>query len=548
MLSALLLSATMMAEPISLGAKAPEPIAVIQFQPVEVLEKGVYSFVRSLPIANPEPLAQELEEMRKRALSEKGWDGLNTKKPGTGYVVYDDEKLEKSFGFLVFPVTDEKTFLDLLVRCGKARGEWDAIQSVKDVPGVYDIKGQTLIMPCRVRVVNGHAYVGINAPIEMYAVDKLIPTEKTYNPKETGSFALTVRVDKLPKARIEYILRGLEKKAAEGKESFANPASAAGAALFDQLFAYVRKNAASVIKDGDTFGVRVRGDQLDFDFFVKGRSGSKLAADIAARKPLTNQFSGLITDQAVAGFAFKYPLLSEELQQISSKAITDMYREVSEKQPGVFKKPILEQLFTRLSRTAQSGQADVAFALHGPNAKGTYTFVAGIALDDAVGMTTELRKLIDQNAEGIVEWDADEEVGVKIHKANLVPLLPLETKKILGGNSTCHFALTKSGVILALGRESLAEVKRGIGLKTVPSPLIDFQMNFVKARKVVEFVNPEVAEEAFSFLAQSDRLVQLLHVDVAGGEELRVTVNGKGMIVAITALGKSAEPTGSQPK
>ena len=335
--------------------------------------------------------------------------------------------------------------------------------------GVFKLKGkQDDGVSTHVRMVNGYCYLGINAPLDAFSADKLLPAEKTLNPKETALVAITVRANKLPKDHIDGGLRMMQQWSEQAKGEFPPDTPKAIGTAFDSVIGLVRKYAERIVSEGETFGLRLRYENdLAYEFFLAGKEGSKLATDIAARPATTNQFAGLITDKAVGGVILTQPFLNEDLQSLGATTVTNLYKEVCERNPlPEDVKPLFDKIASGLTRTVKGGHVDFAAALHGPDAKGSFTAVAGIALDDAVGLTPEFKKLIAAKAEGVIEWDAAEEAGVKIHTANVVPLLPGEVTKLFGNKATCHFALTKQGVILALGNDSLAVVKRGIGLES----------------------------------------------------------------------------------
>lgn len=521
-----LLTAVLVGAPIPAAGKAPDPIATIHFASVERLEKDFFRFMLAMPLPDKETAIKQMKDELKNVLGDKGWDGLDTKKPGTGYIVFDEKNPEKSYGFLVIPITDEKKALELLKRVGKAMDEENDVVPLEGVTSVYKLKGKKNDeVPQHIRMVNGYCYLGINAPLDAFTADKLLPAEKTHDPKETALAAVTVRASKLPKDHINEGLRKMKQLSEQAKGDFPPSTPKALGTAFDSAISLVRKYAESIMTEGETFGLRLRyEDDLGYEFFFSGKEGSKLAKEIASRPATTNQFAGLITDKAVGGVLYTLPFLNEDLQSLGATTVTNFYKEACEMNPLPDDvKPLFDKIASGLTRTIKGGHVDFAAAIHGPDAKGNFTAVAGIALDDAVGMTPEFKKLIAAKAEGVIEWDAAEDAGVKIHTANIVPLLPGEPMKLFGNKATCHFALTKQGIILALGNDSLAEVKRGIGLKAVPAPLLDMKVNFAKLPKVIELFEPRVADQIGAMLGKLDKLASLNSVTVTGGKELRVT-------------------------
>lgn len=521
------LTALLAGAPIPAGGKAPEPIATIHFASIERLEKDFFRLVRSMPMPDKETAVKQLQDHLKNVLGEKGWDGLDTKKPGTGYIVFDEKNPEKSYGFLVIPIIDEKKALDLLKRVFKSFDEENEVAPLEGVTGVYKLKGKkNEEVPQHIRMVNGYCYFGINAPLDAFSADKLLPAEKTLDPKETALVAVTVRANKLPKDHIDGGLRMMKQWSEEVKGGFPQKTPKALSSGFESVIGLARKYVESIMAEGETFGLRLRYENdLAYELFLTGKEGSMLAKEIAARPPTTNQFAGLVTDKAVGGMFFTVPFLNDDLQTLGSNTMTNLYKELCDRDPPpAEQRAFFDKLAPSLARTIKGGHADFAAALHGPDAKGNFTAVVGVALDDAVGLTSELKKAVNANAEGVIEWDAAEEAGVKIHTANVFPLLPGEPMKLFGNKATCHFALTKQGVILALGNDSLAEVKRGIGLKAMPAAVLDVKVNYSKLPKVIEHFEPRAADQIGMMFGKDDKLASLQTVTVTGGKELRITV------------------------
>ena len=170
-------------------------------------------------------------------------------------------------------------------------------------------------------------------------------------------------------------------------------------------------------------------------------------------------------------------------------------------------------------------------AIHGPDAMGAHTLVLGLALDDAVGVEPELKTLLTDKADGFVKWDENESDGVKIHSIIIVPLIPNDFKKVLGNNATCHFALTKTGVLFSIGIDALNEMKRAITLKPTPAPVLDIRLNPPKLIEIVKPFSPRYADELGTILGTKDKLVSYSSLAVTGGEELRITLRaGLGMM------------------
>ncbi|MFO0935723.1 MAG: hypothetical protein U0798_04295 [Gemmataceae bacterium] len=544
MFISLFVSTLLAGAPIPASGKLPDPIATIQFAPIEVLEKDVFRFVQSLPFPEKDKIVQEMKDGLKKALGDSGWDGLDIKKPGTGYLVFDEKNPDKSYGFIVAPVTDEKKFIELFKRIGQAGDSKNHLEEVKGNPGLYKLVGKNDDEPKHLRVHNGYAYLGINAPLEAFAADKLVPPEKTLNPKETAKIAVTVLAERLPKEWTQKGLEEFQSKARQGIEQMPN-LTKEFKNILNQGINLVPKYAKQIQSEGDSFGFRVQyEDAIKYELFLKGKPGTTLAKDIAERKPTTNRFAGILNDKTVAGFQFKLPFLNEDLRGLSSKGLEEYYKDLCEKDPPPADlKQLLDQVVPRLSTTIKSGDFDLSGALNGPNAKSTYTAVLGIALDDAVGITPVLKEVLDKQAGGMIEWDTHESEGMKIHTINVVPLIPADIKKVIGNNATCQFALTKSGVFLTLGQDAIPEIKRAMALKPSPASVLDVKVNAVKLSKIVEGFNPMAAQQMSTFVGNQNKLLSIYSLNVKGGSELTIDLDlGYTLFAGFVWTGMRAAP------
>lgn len=529
MIANVLLAAVLIAAPIPNSGKMPDPIATFHYAPAEVLEKDFFHLISTMPSPDSAESVKKMKDHLKSVLGEKGWDGLDVKKPGTGYVIFDEKTPEKSYGFLVLPAKDEKSFLDFLGRFGKAMDEKNQLVPVEGIPGLHQLKGKNNDVPKHVRVHNGYAYIGFNAPLESYSADRLIPAEKTLNPKETAKIAVTVRASKLPKEWINQGLKELDRFADDTKRKWGDGAPVALKTATDKGATLIHQYANMIMDDGDTFGLRMHYEnEIVYELFLKGKADTKLATEIAARPASTNRFAEMINDQtSVAGFLLKMPFYNEEIRTLASTTVTEVYKELCVKDPPpAAEKPFWDKFVPRLASTIKSGQFDVAGAIQGPSAKGTYSLAMAIAFDDAVGMSEEFKSYMSNLLVGMIEWDTDEVEGLKAHKLNVLHFLPADMrKKLFGEKPNFHFTLTKTGLLIAVGQNSLDDLKKMMAYKTSPAPLFGVKVNASKLVKCVGEVEPRSADQVESYLGKDDKMVTRMSADITGGDELRLRFN-----------------------
>ena len=188
MFGLLTLTSVLFAAPVPATGAAPDPVLTFHFAPASVLEKDVFRLMESMPLPDKETALKQDEGPIEIGPGRKGLGRLrHGTKPSTGYVVFDDKNVREVVR-LPRPARDGRKVVPRLPRPG---GEGDGRRQHEScpstaAPGVYELKGKNNDVPKHVRVHNGYAYLGINAPLDAFAADKLVPAAKTLVPEGNG--------------------------------------------------------------------------------------------------------------------------------------------------------------------------------------------------------------------------------------------------------------------------------------------------------------------------------------------------------------------------
>jgi hypothetical protein len=292
---------------------------------------------------------------------------------------------------------------------------------------------------------------------------------------------------------------------------------------------------ANQAKEANEAAVRVVFDaktgETGVEFALSAKPGTSLAADIAARKPNTNRFAGLIGPASAVGLKYSFPALGQEFRDLMALAIQTGSKEalVEGNAPEPVK-PLLKELADGTVRTVQSGPIDLAVGLNGPDDRGTFTAVAAISFEDTSKLEKELRSVVKEQAppeiQDLVKFDAARVGSVGIHAVKIPPdQVPPEVVKLFGENVQAALAFAPKGIYFAVGPDPVGALKTALTQEPQPARVFDLAVNPSRLRKLVAAAN--VGDEANKFLetiGERDELYTIFFVEFEGGTELRARV------------------------
>jgi hypothetical protein len=191
---------------------------------------------------------------------------------------------------------------------------------------------------------------------------------------------------------------------------------------------------------------------------------------------------------------------------------------------------LVTELVAGLTRTAKSGDADLAAVLHGPDKDGTFTAVVAVSFDDAPKVEAELKKLVKtvapKEVQDAVTWDVAKAGTAIVHEIKMDDFLPAEAKKVFGEKTVLAVAFDKNAVFAGLGPDARAKVTAAVSLKptgagTGPTTLVDLAYTPAKIQKLIKAIDERAA--VVQALGNEDELQPIYRTTVAGGAKLTVT-------------------------
>ncbi|MFO0825526.1 MAG: hypothetical protein U0792_20800 [Gemmataceae bacterium] len=533
-------------------AQPPSPAVVVQTKPISRLLTDFKEILRQ--IGGPEQgmkMVKDFENDLKRSLGEQGFEGLDINRPIAAYAVLKDRPEDCGL-VLVVPVTTEKEFLAFLERSGIKT------EAVKDKKGVFtlDMHDHTFPKDSHVRFNdNGWAYLTLNDG-EPTDAKNLVAVGDLLDNTDQSLASVKVFPGRIPAKLVAKLLDELDQTANTLKMFFAaGPGGEAKvlSALLEQGPKLLRRYAETGIKEANEIGAKVSFDAMNGDIIVDAalvpKPGTDLAKEIAAIKPTTNRFAGLVTKDAAVSVLFKAPLFAKELREIGGAIFEGIEKELKGGDVPEKLRPIVVEGLKGIGRTVKSDDLDAAFVIHGPNADGKITMVAAMSLNDAAAIEKAVRALgKDSDFSKDFEFDVAKVGDVGIHKVPLTRLLPEgnpeRRAKIFGEKPVGAVAFAKDAVFLAFGAEAVDRVKAALEAKPTAAPAFDVTVNAGRLHKLVAGVDPKDGETFAKYMGKADKNLAAVRLTIDGGTKLtgKLTLNTQ-VVPRVFLLGENASGT-----
>ena len=547
--------AALLAAPAPAQDKPDLPPFTAQTLPVGKILADVKATMRLAMGPDAEPAIKKFDRMLEDKLGDKGFEGLDLTRP-LAVCAFLPEKfdfesllngkepdpkiLEEFYGFVLVPVTNEKDFLGLLNRLSVE------VKPVKGTKGLYAIipDGKEIDddPPIRFRFHAGHAYIGINADDQDLDAEDLPPAADVIAPGETALVSERVYYQRFP-AGVKKDVRGFLDKLPKWLADAPLPDPAKDA--LKPLVGLYSRYAQQIVDDGDTGIVRFKLDpvagEFGYEFALAAKPGSKLAKEIAARKPTTNDFAGLIGPNTAGGFVLQLPLFAPEIRDAVQVGLDFGKQMTADKVPDEVK-DVVAELWKGVGRTVKGGEFDLAGAVAGPDKAGLYTASVAISYAGAADLEKVLRKKLADAPEEIqnqVKLDADKANGVSIHRMPVGLFLPPEAKKVFGDRPSLAVAFGPKGVYATFGPDAVGAMKAALAAKPGPAKGLDVFVNPARVGKLSEAAKPGTGAETEKMLGTEDKLLSMYGLSVEGGSELtlRFSMNllpfAKGMAAGL---------------
>jgi hypothetical protein len=524
-------------------AAAADPPVVFQTLPVGRVLDDARGVVRAIA---GEKAVGSINEGIKGKLGDKGFAGLDLNRPVLGYVHLPADP-EKAVGVLVVPVTEQKAFLGFFERLTGVAPEAGA-------GGLYTLPAGDAGPKVGLRFADGHAYLAAGAdPAPVLAPDQLVAPAKLHDPADPSLLAARLHFDRLPPE-----LR------AQAKGLLAQAGMAASLIPFpDEVAEPGRKAVGEAVKLAERYlklsegakeaAVRVSVDPvavtLGAELTVVPLPGSELGKQVAARKPTTNRFAGLVTPDAALGYTARLPLFNDELKAAAGHGLDAALKAAAGigGNPGDF----VQELLKGVARTVKTGEFDTAQVVRGPDKNGQFTSIQAVAFEGTAALEKAAKTLIDADAppeiRRAVKWNADKVGDVGIHVLDVAKMG--QKGGFIGGfepfggdKAKIAVAFAPKALYIGMGPDAVAEVKRAFALRPAEAPVADVVLNPARVIKFLTVGGGGDADGLAKMFGTDDRPQTVGRLTVTGGGELKVAARVSLRVLG-GALGREASST-----
>lgn len=502
-------------------SRAADPPIVFQTQPIGQILDDIRAAGRQI---GGERAAKALNRDIEQWLGPKGFDGLDLTRPVVGYILVPEDPLDFTI-VLALPVTGEKEFVDFCVR-------WNRLGPRVRPDGLMILPALRPELTALGRIVDGYAYIatGLRAPVAALDPKKIIPAAKLFDPAEQAIASGRVYFDRFPAGSRELLGAYLGLLKLVGAQAQARSDQVVLGSLLPRLVTLSRRYLELSKGAKELVGrltLNPATTDLRFEATLTTIPGSPLDKLVAAHKPTTNMFGGLLTPDAAVGFRTRLPLFAPELQAAAIDMMQELQREALDGAPPAGD-ALVKELVKGLTRTVKTGELDVVGVVRGPDKNGKFTAIGAIAFDDPAALEKAFRKFLDTiplPMEGLT-WDAAKVGTVSVHQYSLAGgQFPNDLRRTFGEKGAIAFAAAPHGVFVVVGPEPMPVMKQVLAQKPVPAPVLSVQINPAKLMALAGALNgPRNEEQMVRAFGKADKPFSAISMSVEGGKELKLTI------------------------
>ncbi|OWK45043.1 hypothetical protein [Fimbriiglobus ruber] len=532
----------------ALAIAAPVPAAelppvVVQVKPVGPLLDNLRAIDKAFA-SLPDDVS--FDGAIKRWLGEKGFEGLDLKRPITGYLILpkDIQDLDL-FGdkgesnlplVIVVPVTGESKFLGFLERIERTAVPVPGRKGLYKLP--FHAKSAALLASAggkaesrALRFHNGYAYV---TPESHAAVlddtDRLIPGDRLAMPDEKALLTIRIYAERLSLAVRKQLADKIQNALLKPENSLlpdrvgevVKKAEALGRQITARYLAKIPDPDLASVTQRLTFNPETL--EVGTELVLTPKPGTALAKEFAAREPVTNTFAGLVGKNAIGWLKTSFPPGEPESREILSSLLKEAEKELRDV-PEVAR-PARDAFLKCVTRTIKTENVDVAVALNGPDKDGRHAVVGAFTLAGAADLDKDFRKACDEMVppaeKARVVLDAAKVGTTAIHVYKPGDQAPPWAQAMSGKDAAVGIALAPTGVYFAYGPDPVAELKAALAQEPREACVFELVMNPTGVRKLAATIDQRATVLADMILDARDTPVPLITMGLAGGKELHV--------------------------
>jgi hypothetical protein len=474
----------------------------------------------------------------------KGAKALDGKKPIGLYGTPGPNGTDSSVVLMV-PVADEKTFLDLLGGF-KVKAEQD-----KDDKTLYTLTAeQAAQVPGYLRFANGYAYAtALNK--DNVAKSALLAPAAVLPAGQTGLLSLTLRLDRIDDKVKQLALQQLDLQLADARDRDFKGDTKAQGEFWKEAFKELSLQAKSVATDGQELTLKLvvdrKAEDVSLELALDGKSGSKLATNLASLGQAKSPFGGLsAADAAVQGNLNL--ALPADLVKALGPVIDESITKALEGEKDKAKREEAAKVLKVVEPTLKAGELDTAFVLRPPAGSGKYsTLVAAIRVKNGTDLDKTFRdvvKTLPQGDQDRIKFDAEKAGSVNVHRADAGKDLDENSKKTFGEGPS-YFAFRSDAIFLSTGENALSAIKEAVAAQSKATPLVHAEVSMrglvptiAQQRNDTKGEVAKAAQDAFGKAKGNDTIALTLE----GGKALKLRFDMKAATLKFfAALNKEAK-------
>lgn len=492
-------------------------LSLAQAQLFTVTVAGVDNLMNSvkygMKMAGKEDMAAQIDNLLEAFLQNKGFEGLDTKKPIGAYLNKFPTNPTQPPMVVFIPISNEADFLGFLGRLN--------VTPSKEENGVRSIAlptGQSVYLSIK----NNYAFVSMDKDELKNAGE---PTKVAGKLSANALFHVHVGLNEIPADLKDQFLakmdeelnKEMDKK--EGEKDFEFQARLATMKLSRQAIERLVKDAESI---NMTASLDKQSHQFSFESSMQPKAGSGLHQEIQQMNQSKSKFASLCDN--APGFLVAHGIVNQTLRKDVDALLDGIIKKAIADEKSIVKKAIAEKVFQALEPTLKSKNYEFAMSMKDPGNKEPMTGIAAFQVKDGKKIEELIKGFVvemkDKEREAI-KLDVEKVNGVNLHVIN-VPADDKGAKDMVDafGEAKITLAIHDDYILAAIGRNSTEEVKKFItGSSTSSSPAsVQMQVNVKPFSRFIKEAPIRSAVEKVFSTPNSDQI----KMSITGGDKLEM--------------------------
>lgn len=492
-------------------------LSLAQAQLFTVTVAGVDNLMESvkygMKMAGKEDMAAQIDYLLEAFLQNKGFEGLDTKKPMGAYLNKFPTNHEKPPVVVFIPISNEEEFIAFLGRLNVNPG--------KAENGVRSITlpiGQTVYL----KIKNSYAFVSMDEEELKNASE---PVKIAGKLPVNALFHVHVGLSEIPDSLKDQFLTKMNEeinKEAAKKENEPEIEYKARQATIR----ISRQAIERLVKDAEAINITASLDKQSHQFSIESnmqpKAGSGLHQEIKAMNDSKSIFASLFDNSP--GYFVAHGIINQSLRSDVDALIDGIVKKAIADEKSIVKKAIAEKVFQALEPTLKSKNYEFALSMRNQGDKQPMTGVAAIQVKDGKKIEELIKGFVVEMKEkerAAIKLDVENVKGVNLH----VITVPADDKGAKDmeeafGEAKITIAIHNDYIIAAIGKNGTEEVKKflnGASASTSPAP-VQLQVNVKPFTRFVKEAPIRGAIEKVFSAPNSDQI----KMSVTGGDKVNV--------------------------